>query len=72
MNSSIHNKGVMILAGFVGELVGRDIPISFNANIVFEQLYSGIDKNNVLKYIKEKMMETLVGYNNILKKSKIS
>lgn len=43
MSGSIHNKGVMILAGFVGELVGRNIPISFNANIVFEQLYSGIE-----------------------------
>lgn len=43
MSGSIHNKGVMILAGFVGELVGRDIPISFNANIVFEQLYLGIE-----------------------------
>lgn len=43
MSGSIHNKGVMILAGFVGELVGRDIPIAFNANIVFEQLYSGIE-----------------------------
>ncbi|MBC2580969.1 AAA family ATPase [Clostridium sp. DJ247] len=43
MSGSIHSKGVMILAGFVGELVGRDIPISFNANIVFEQLYSGIE-----------------------------
>lgn len=43
MSGSIHNKGVMILAGFIGELVGRDIPIAFNANIVFEQLYSGID-----------------------------
>lgn len=43
MSGSIHNKGVMILAGFIGELIGRDIPISFNANIVFEQLYSGIE-----------------------------
>lgn len=43
MSGNIHNKGVLILAGFIGELVGRDIPISFNANIVFEQLYSGID-----------------------------
>lgn len=43
MSGNIHSKGVMILAGFVGELVGRDIPIAFNANIVFEQLYSGIE-----------------------------
>lgn len=43
MSGNIHSKGVMILAGFVGQLVGRDIPISFNANIVFEQLYSGIE-----------------------------
>ncbi|MDP4088469.1 MAG: ATP-binding protein [Bacillota bacterium] len=43
MSGSIHSKGIMILSGFVGQLVGQHIPISFNASIVFEQLYSGIE-----------------------------
>ncbi|WP_139903665.1 Lon protease family protein [Clostridium thermarum] len=43
MSGSIHNKGVLILSGYMGQLVGQHIPISFNASIVFEQLYSGIE-----------------------------
>ncbi|SHH24881.1 Lon protease family protein [Clostridium grantii] len=43
MSGNIHSKGVMILSGFIGELVGQELPISFNASIVFEQLYSGIE-----------------------------
>lgn len=43
MSGSIHDKGIMILSGFLGQLVGQQIPISFNASIVFEQLYSGIE-----------------------------
>lgn len=43
MSGSIHTKGIMILSGFIGELLGQDISLSFNASIVFEQLYSGIE-----------------------------
>lgn len=43
MSGSIHSKGILILAGFVGELLGQTIPLSFNASIVFEQLYSEIE-----------------------------
>ncbi|GAA0179173.1 ATP-binding protein [Clostridium sediminicola] len=43
MSGSIHSKGIMILSGFIGEFVGQDVPIAFNASIVFEQLYSGIE-----------------------------
>lgn len=43
MSGSIHDKGIMILSGFVGELIGQEAPIAFNASIVFEQLYSGIE-----------------------------
>ncbi|MFT5873145.1 MAG: lon-related putative ATP-dependent protease [Clostridium sp.] len=43
MSGSIHSKGILILSGFVGELLGQTIPLSFNASIVFEQLYSGIE-----------------------------
>jgi Predicted ATP-dependent protease len=43
MSGSIHSKGIMILSGYVGELIGQETSISFNASIVFEQLYSGIE-----------------------------
>lgn len=43
MSGKIHSKGIMILSGYIGELLGQDIPLSFNASIVFEQLYSGIE-----------------------------
>lgn len=43
MSGKIHNKGIMILSGYIGALLGQDTPMSFNASIVFEQLYSGIE-----------------------------
>ena len=43
MSGSIHSKGILILSGFVGQLIGQEASISFNASIVFEQLYSGIE-----------------------------
>lgn len=43
LSGSIHSKGVLILSGFLGELIGQETPISFNASIVFEQMYSGIE-----------------------------
>lgn len=43
MSGNIHSKGVMILSGFIGELLGSNTHLSFNASIVFEQLYSGIE-----------------------------
>lgn len=43
LSGSLHSKGIMILSGFIGQLIGQDISLSFNASIVFEQLYSGIE-----------------------------
>jgi lon-related putative ATP-dependent protease len=43
MSGNIHNKGIMILSGFLGEFIGQEASISFNASIAFEQLYSGIE-----------------------------
>jgi len=43
LSGSLHSKGIMILSGYIGQLIGQDISLSFNASIVFEQLYSGIE-----------------------------
>lgn len=43
LSGKIHDKGVLILSGFMGEEFAQDKHLSFSANIVFEQLYGGID-----------------------------
>jgi len=43
MTGPIHNKGLMILASFMGRLYARDMPLSLTARITFEQNYSGIE-----------------------------
>lgn len=42
-SGSIHDKGVMILTGYLGRMFAQDKPLALTASIVFEQLYSGID-----------------------------
>lgn len=42
-SGSIHDKGVMILTGYVGRMFAQDKPLALTASIVFEQLYSGVD-----------------------------
>jgi len=39
----IHNKGVMILAGYLGGRYAQDLPLSLSASVTFEQSYEGID-----------------------------
>ncbi|MFW6181723.1 MAG: Lon protease family protein, partial [Spirochaetota bacterium] len=43
MSGPIHNKGVLILAGYLNGRYGRDKPVSLSASIVFEQLYEGVE-----------------------------
>ena len=38
-----HDKGVMILNGYMGYKYAQDKPLTLSASIVFEQLYSGVD-----------------------------
>ena len=43
LSGKIHDKGVLILSGYMGEEFAQDKHLSFSANIVFEQLYGRID-----------------------------
>jgi predicted ATP-dependent protease len=43
MTGPIHNKGIMILASFMGRLYAQDMPLSLSARITFEQNYGGIE-----------------------------
>lgn len=42
-SGSIHDKGVLILSGYLGEKYGKKRRLSLNTSITFEQNYSGID-----------------------------
>ncbi len=43
MSGPIHDKGVLILHSYLSSLFARSAPLSFNASIVFEQEYNGIE-----------------------------
>ncbi|MDK2920228.1 MAG: hypothetical protein PWQ37_2961 [Candidatus Petromonas sp.] len=42
-SGKIHDKGVMIISGYLGYKYAQDKPMALSASIVFEQLYSGVD-----------------------------
>lgn len=43
MSGKIHNKGVYILSGYLGNTFAQEHPLSLTAHIAFEQSYSGVD-----------------------------
>jgi predicted ATP-dependent protease len=43
LSGPLHSKGVLILAGFLGERYAADTPLSLSASLVFEQSYGGIE-----------------------------
>jgi predicted ATP-dependent protease len=43
LSGAIHNKGFLILTGYIGEKYGDNKPAIFSASICFEQLYEEIE-----------------------------
>lgn len=43
MGGQIHNKGTMILSGYLGGQFAQDIPLTLSASITFEQQYQGVE-----------------------------
>jgi Lon-like ATP-dependent protease len=43
MSGRIHDKGVMILTGYLGSKFAKDFPLTLSARIVFEQSYEGVE-----------------------------
>ena len=42
-SGSIHDKGVLILGGYLGSRYGKEKPLSITTSITFEQNYNGVD-----------------------------
>jgi lon-related putative ATP-dependent protease len=43
LSGQTHDKGVMIIAGFLGRMFAQNYPLSVSVSITFEQSYSGVD-----------------------------
>jgi len=43
MSGSTHNKGMLILSGYLRNKYAQDKPLTMSASIAFEQSYSGVD-----------------------------
>ncbi len=43
LSGRIHDKGVLILSGYLGAKYAQDKPLSLSASICFEQSYSGVE-----------------------------
>lgn len=43
MSGNTHNKGVLILTGYLREKYAQDKPLTVSASIAFEQSYGGVD-----------------------------
>ena len=50
MSGSIHNKGILILGGYLSENFAQDFVLSINAYICFEQNYGGVDGDRSSSY----------------------
>ncbi len=42
-SGKLHDKGVLIITGYMGHTYAQDKPMALACSIVFEQLYSGVD-----------------------------
>jgi len=43
LSGSTHNKGILILAGYLRKKYAQDKPLTMSASIAFEQSYTGVD-----------------------------
>jgi ATP-dependent Lon protease len=43
LSGSTHDKGILILSGYLRQLYAQDKPLTLSASLCFEQSYSGID-----------------------------
>lgn len=43
MSGRIHDKGVLIISGYLGQKYAQKIPLTLSASICFEQSYEGVD-----------------------------
>ena len=43
MSGNIHEKGVQVLTGYLGQIYAQEFPLSLSCRLCFEQSYNGVD-----------------------------
>lgn len=61
LSGPIHDKGVMILTGYLGGKYAHDKPLSFSASICFEQSYEGVEGDSASSTELYALLSTLSG-----------
>ncbi len=61
LSGPLHDKGVLILTGFLGERFARDKPLTLAASIAFEQSYSGVEGDSASSTELYGLMSSLSG-----------
>jgi predicted ATP-dependent protease len=61
MSGSTHDKGIMILSGFIRARFGQTHPLAMTASLCFEQSYSGIDGDSASSTELYALMSALSG-----------
>ena len=62
MSGRHYNKGVLIISGYFRETFGQNLPLSFNANLVFEQSYGTVDGDSASCAEIFALLSTLSGF----------
>ncbi|MDZ7844530.1 MAG: AAA family ATPase [Anaerolineales bacterium] len=62
LGGKIHNKGVMILTGYLGGRYAEDFPLALSARIAFEQQYSSVDGDSASSAELYALLSSLSGY----------
>jgi len=62
LGGNIHNKGVLILAGFLGERFAQDRPLALSASLTFEQTYHGVDGDSASSTELYALLSSLSGF----------
>lgn len=62
LGGRIHNKGVLILTGYLGGKYALNQPLAFSASITFEQLYEGVEGDSASSAELYALLSSLSGY----------
>ncbi|MFW5748686.1 MAG: Lon protease family protein [Chloroflexota bacterium] len=62
LGGSIHNKGVLILAGYLGGKYATDRPLTLSASLTFEQQYQGVDGDSASSAELYALLSALSGF----------
>ena len=62
LGGRVHNKGVMILSGYLGGKFADDVPLALSASITFEQLYEEVEGDSAASAELYALLSSLSGY----------